>query len=131
MADYYAILGVRPDAGVDEIKRKYRDLAKASHPDLHPGDKAAEERFKEVAMAWEVLGNTDKRAKYDRERRKEKTKKPPISNTPVAEVDIADLIKKFDSYFGKVVTPDAGKKQEVNPLDASNLFEKYMGIKRK
>lgn len=134
MTDYYAVLGVQPDAKIDLIKQQYRKLAKESHPDLHPGDKAAEARFKEVALAWETLGNADKRAKYDREREKEGAagrKRPSGRTAPVADVDIGELIRKYDSYFGKVVTPKEGQKQEANPLDASDLFEKYMGIKRK
>jgi curved DNA-binding protein len=63
--NYYKILGVDRNASEGEIKRAYRKLALVLHPDRNPGDKAAEERFKEINEAYEVLGDSTKRAKYD------------------------------------------------------------------
>lgn len=65
VADLYATLDVKPDASADEIKRAYRKLAKKYHPDAKPGDKAAEERFKGISQAYEILSDTEKRRRYD------------------------------------------------------------------
>jgi DnaJ-class molecular chaperone len=63
--DYYAVLGVKRDADEKEIRRAFRRLARKHHPDVNAGDKAAEERFKEINAAYEVLSDREKRRKYD------------------------------------------------------------------
>ena len=63
--DYYEVLGVKKDASADEIKKAYRKMAMKYHPDRNPGDKEAEEKFKEVGEAYEVLSDADKKARYD------------------------------------------------------------------
>ncbi len=63
--DFYEVLGVNKGASADEIKKAYRKEAKKYHPDLHPGDKVAEAKFKEVNEAYEVLSDSDKKARYD------------------------------------------------------------------
>jgi len=63
--DYYEVLGVAKDASAEEIKKAYRKITKENHPDLHPGDKACEERFKEANEAYEVLSDDEKRQRYD------------------------------------------------------------------
>ena len=63
--DYYKVLGVERSATQDEIKKAYRKLAVKYHPDKNPGDKAAEEKFKEISEAYQVLGNEESRKKYD------------------------------------------------------------------
>ena len=63
--DYYEVLEVSRESGIDEIKKAYRRLAIKFHPDKNPGDKEAEERFKEISEAYEVLSDTSKRSRYD------------------------------------------------------------------
>lgn len=63
--DYYADLGVSPTASESEIKKAYRKLARENHPDSHPGDAAAEEKFKQIAEAYDVVGNEAERKEYD------------------------------------------------------------------
>lgn len=66
MADPYSVLGVTRDASEEEIRKSYRRLAKEFHPDLRPGDAAAEKRFKEITAAYDVIGDAEKRARFDR-----------------------------------------------------------------
>ena len=63
--DYYEVLGVSKSADATEIKKAYRKLALKYHPDKNPGDKEAEEKFKEAAEAYDVLSNEEKRRRYD------------------------------------------------------------------
>src|ERR1700676_5253630 len=63
--DYYQILGVPKDATPKAIKSAYRKLARQHHPDVNPGDKAAEEKFKDINEAYQALGNPEQRKKYD------------------------------------------------------------------
>ena len=63
--DYYKILGVSRHASDKEIKSAYRKLARKYHPDVNPGDKQAEDRFKEIGEAYEVIDDPEKRCKYD------------------------------------------------------------------
>lgn len=66
--DYYAVLGVAKDAPQGDVTKAYRKLARQYHPDTNPGDAAAEERFKEISTAYDVIGDEDKRASYDQAR---------------------------------------------------------------
>ncbi len=106
--DYYKSLGVSKTAGAQEIKSAYRKLARQSHPDLHPNDKKAEERFKEINEAYEVLSDPAKRKKYDelganweqilRDKEYARQYAPPGSEWAGAEtVDLNDF---FETFFG-------------------------------
>lgn len=106
--DYYRILGIREDASEEEIKKRYRILAKKYHPDTNPGDREAEQRFKEAGIAYAVLGDPKKRREYDQRRRAEKRTKEKRN-------------------YGK---KENQQKKKANPIDTTELFEKFMGIKR-
>jgi DnaJ-class molecular chaperone len=64
--DPYSVLGVKPDATQDDIRKAYRQLAKKLHPDLNPGDRQAEDEFKKISAAYDLVGDPDKRSRYDR-----------------------------------------------------------------
>lgn len=66
MRDPYEVLGVPKGADIKEVKKAYRKLARQHHPDLHPGDSAAEEKFKEISAAYDFLSEAERKAKYDR-----------------------------------------------------------------
>ena len=92
--DYYKTLGLGRDAAAAEIKAAYRKLALQFHPDRNPGDHAAEERFKEVSQAYAVLGDEEKRARYDR-----------LGDVPGDlpfgdSADLAKVTEFFDAIFG-------------------------------
>ena len=87
MNEYYRSLGVQPGATAEELKKAYRGLAKKYHPDLHPGDKEAEARFKEINEAYETLSDPQKRKEYDEKQRttqgREPQKKSASSRMPI------------------------------------------------
>ena len=92
--DYYQALGVERGADAGEIKAAYRRLAFAHHPDRNPGDAGAEEKFKEVSVAYAVLGDEDKREKYDRFG-------SLAGDLPLgADADLRTVLDFFDAVFG-------------------------------
>lgn len=88
--DYYAVLGIPKDASADDIKKAYRKLARKWHPDVNPGDAAAEERFKEISEAYHVLGDEERRRTYDH-----------VGPEQFAqEFDLGDFASQFGAFFG-------------------------------
>src|SRR6266853_4568058 len=107
----YEVLGVKPDASADAIRKAYRKLAKELHPDLNPGKPEAEARFKAVSAAYDLLSDADKRARYDRGEIDESgAERPRYSYRPHAEgaqgwkyqpqgeMDIGDLDDLFQMF---------------------------------
>lgn len=98
--DLYEVLGVARDASTDQIKSAYRKLALRHHPDRNPGDKEAEQRFREAAEAYAVLSDAEKRARYDRYGH-EGMRGAPAGFDPNAFVDFADILGDFFGFgFG-------------------------------
>ncbi len=87
--DYYEILGVTKDSSAKAIKKAYRKQARKHHPDVNPGDAAAEDRFKEIAEAYHVLGDEERRAAYERG-----------PEQFAREVDLSDFFSQFGQSFG-------------------------------
>lgn len=145
--DYYDVLGVKPGDSADTIKAAYRKLAKKYHPDSNPGDGEAAKKFGEIAEAYEVLENADKRKKYDKKRIKAAARKntegerSTYSQAPtqfMTGFDFQNMTAGFEQFFGfhpqggeihKEKTDSKGKEKK-NPTDVSDLFERYMGIKK-
>ncbi|QPF86147.1 DnaJ domain-containing protein [Bradyrhizobium genosp. L] len=104
MKNPYEVLGVAPAASAADIQKAYRKLAKKLHPDLNPGDKAAEEKFKEVAAAYDLLGDADKRKRFD-----------------AGEIDESGAERPQHRYYRDFATADEG-----HPYADSSGYADYM-----
>ena len=113
--DLYEVLGVSPDASAADVKKAYRKLAQQHHPDANPGDKAAEERFKEVSAAYDVLKDDKKRKEYDEFRTFLRSGgfRPGAGGgtQSVSFDDLADLFGSsgFQTIFGDAFSPGGGR----------------------
>ncbi|TAG69427.1 MAG: J domain-containing protein, partial [Oscillatoriales cyanobacterium] len=124
--NYYQILGVPRDATADEIKKAYRRLARQLHPDVNPGDKSAEDRFKDINEAYDILSDLEKRAQYDQFSKfwkqkgfqgKQGVKLPNFTSwgnnkgsrrKPAEDIDFSDY-----SDFNKFLDQVLGRRREV------------------
>lgn len=142
MRNYYKILEAAPGDNADQLKQKYRKLAKKYHPDLNPGDKAAENRFKEINEAWETLGDPEKRKNYDAQLTGESEKRQAQPGTrptatrstrtaPTGQAGYEQIMRQFGSFFSEenIAKPTQRKNQEKNPIDTSEMFKRFMGFK--
>jgi len=126
MSDYYSILGVAKTATSKEIKKAYRKLAIKYHPDKNPGNKEAEEKFKEVAEAYEVLSDDTKRQNYDR------FGKDGLKGHQFASAN--DLFSKFfgdSGFFGSFGQPRQRKTSDMQYMLSVSLKDFYHGKTRK
>lgn len=117
MENYYKILGVSEDADAKEIKTKYRKLAMKYHPDRNPNDKKAEEMFKTISEAYEILGDENKRKEYD-EKRKNKgnagSQRFGEKKSSRAEQNSESAKRGAEAFF---------RNFSANPNDIKNMFE--------
>ncbi|PWN01078.1 molecular chaperone DnaJ [Nocardioides silvaticus] len=127
--DFYAVLGVSKSASGDEIKKAYRKLARANHPDSHPGDTAKHEKFKQVAEAYDVIGDAEKRKKYDQARELFASGGFPAGGAGFSgNVNIEDLLRDraggggFGDLFGDFLGFGAGaRRQQPRPARGADL----------
>ena len=159
---YYEILGVSRDASIAEIKKAYKKLAKKWHPDLNRDNiKVAEEKMKEINVAYSTLSDDVARFDYNKkldaesqkgtsrtgtsgksEQAKTSRKTSSAADNSSAQVDFSNIHRSFESFFGfnphthEVTNEDklntfAADRKKKNPLDTSAFFEKFMGFKVK
>ncbi len=113
--DLYKTLGVAKTATADEIRKAYRKIAKSSHPDLNPGDKAAEARFKAAQAAYDILGDADKRGRYDR-----------------GEIDASGQERAQQNFWRRYAEADEGGRYQSQSgyadfADVSDIFSDLFG----
>jgi curved DNA-binding protein len=113
--NYYELLDLKRDASPEEIKQSFRKLARKYHPDLNPGDKAAEEKFKDVSEAYEVLSDLSRRSQYDRFaagfwRKKNKSKAPNPTKDRSGDEEVGD---DFNTFIDRLL----GRKREPTTND--------------
>ena len=134
MKDLYQILEVSPQAGLAEIKKSYRRLAKQYHPDCNPDNPDAERKFKELCGAYEILSDEGKRSAYDSARQNQPKKPHAAKRAAAAQpFDFSAAQRSMEEFFGFAANPhnsSEGKGKRGNPLDTTEVFERFMGMKR-
>lgn len=152
--DYYKVLGIKENATEEEIKKAYRSIAKKYHPDANQGNHAAAERFKAASEAYAVIGDLAGRKEYDSRRAAGRAQKAggqhsagkgpsggnnkPQGSFMGTGFGKGSMDAGFEQFFGfnphtKEVHEDKlnlNKKAKTDPIDMTEMFEKYMGIKR-
>src|SRR5579864_635302 len=129
--DFYEVLGVSKDAKADEIRKSYRKLARKYHPDLNPGDKAAEDRFKKVQEAYDVLSDVKKRQVYDQHGFYSDNIPPGGPGPGGGAYDPGMGFGGFD--FSEYVNQTGGKDRAGAGADAgafSDIFSQFFGGRR-
>src|SRR5262245_6457572 len=127
--DYYEVLGVARDASADAIKKAFRTLARKHHPDVNPGDKKAEAKFKEVQQAYDVLSDAEKRALYDRYGRAAFEGMAAAGpRAGAAEWTFREAGPGFESFdFSQFFGPGAAAEEEAAPGGGAGIFEELLG----
>src|SRR5256885_7480241 len=110
MRDPYEVLGVRKDAGADDIKKAYRQLAKKLHPDLNPGNAKAAAEFKDISAANDLLSDPEKRARYDR-----------------GEIDATGAEVRRRPFYRSYAESPGGAKYSAGGFDAGDMFDDLFG----
>ena len=139
MKTYYQVLGVAETATETEIKKVFRKLARDNHPDTHPGDAAAEARFKEASEAYETLSDPVKRKQYDQERVKGKQGRGTQGDRRSSPSNPFGFSMNFDDIFSDMPPQGKPEKQvgtanqqnKKGPLDVDGVFAKFMGFNPK
>lgn len=143
MENYYEILGIKRDASQEEIKKAFRKLAKQYHPDVNGKNCEADEKFRKINEAYNVLNKESSREEYDlkldnaqkgpngfkyNSQKKESSKTNNYQN-----ININDIEKSFENFFGfnPKSKEKVNKETKKNPIDTTDIFEKYFRVKKK